>query len=243
MRCGSRLVWIGAALVLLGACGCGKTAESSSPAPVSSADAKPPAGNPPARQIGKAPAPGVRASTSRVAAMLARGDDQHPIVVLHTSLGDMVLRLDAERAPRTVYNFMSYAASGHYNDTIFHQVEPGYAVLGGGYTAELDEKPVRYAIHNEAAPGMKNRRGTIAMAHQPNDADSATCQFFINLADNSSLDCQSADPQQRGYCVFGEVIEGQQVLEKIAQVKVHSVKQFPSVPVQAVMIRAVTRLR
>ncbi|HEX3657016.1 MAG TPA: peptidylprolyl isomerase [Pirellulales bacterium] len=230
------------ALIVLGVCGCNKTADSGSPAAVATMEAKAPAAQP-----GTTTAPSGAAVKARpvdnVRAMLARGDDLHPIVVLHTSMGDMVLRLDAERAPRTVYNFMSYAASGHYNDTIFHQVEAGYAVLGGGYTAEFDEKPVRYPIHNEAAPGMKNRRGTIAMAHQPSDADSATCQFFINLSDNSSLDCQSDDPKQRGYCVFGEVIEGLQVLEKISQVKVHSVKQFPSVPVQSVMIRAVTRLR
>ncbi|HEX4148361.1 MAG TPA: peptidylprolyl isomerase [Pirellulales bacterium] len=178
-----------------------------------------------------------------MAGIIARGDDKHPIIVLHTSMGDMVLRLDAEKAPRTVYNFMSYAASGHYNDTIFHQVEPGYAVLGGGYTAELEEKPGRYPIRNEASPTAKNQRGTIAMAHAPSDPDSATCQFFINLADNSSLDYQSDDAQRRGYCVFGEVIEGLQVLETISQVKVHSVKQFPSVPQQAVTIKAVTRLR
>lgn len=238
MRRGSRTIWIGAALFVLGACGCNKSADSGDPAAVAATTET----APPPAQAGKTAAARAPATNSlREAA--ARGDDQHPIVVLHTSLGNLVLRLDAQAAPRTVYNFMSYAASGHYNDTIFHQIEPGYAVLGGGYTVELDEKPVRYPIRNEASPAVKNRRGTIAMAHQPNDADSATCQFFINLTDNASLDCQSDDPQQRGYCVFGEIIDGLPVLEKISQVKVHSVKQFPSVPVQAVMIKAVTRLR
>jgi cyclophilin family peptidyl-prolyl cis-trans isomerase len=227
------------ALVLACAWGCGKAADSGAPVAAGAAVETTAAASPSAAEPQVAPAP----ASHSIAAIVSRGDDKHPIIVLHTSLGDMVLRLDAERAPRTVYNFMSYAASGHYNDTIFHQIEPGYAVLGGGYTAELDEKPVRYPIHNEASAGMKNRRGTIAMARQPGDADSATCQFFINLADNSTLDYQSADAQHRGYCVFGEVIEGLQVLEKISQVKVHSVKQFPSVPMQAVTIKAVTRLR
>lgn len=236
MRCGAN-PWICWALVLA-ACGCGKSAETPPQASGNTASSLK------LSQAGSA-ANGPPAATSPInlAAAVARGDDQHPIIVLHTSLGDMVLRLDAEHAPRTVYNFMSYAVAGHYNDTIFHQVEPGYAVLAGGYTADLDEKPVRYPIRNEATPAVKNRRGTIAMAHQPSDADSATCQFFINLADNSALDCQGDAPQQRGYCVFGEVIEGLQVLDRIGEVKVHSVKQFSSLPVQTVTIKAVTRLR
>lgn len=260
MRFGSRVAWTAAAAMMLVGGGCGKSATSEQEAVADVSDIS--AASQPSRPMPSVETPVARPATAsapnriapsrvaanrmpanRMAAILARGDDLHPIIILHTSMGDLILRLDAEKAPRTVYNFISYAASGHYNDTIFHQVEPGYAVLGGAYTAELEEKPARYPIRNESSAGMKNRRGTVAMAHQPGNADSATCQFIINLADNANLDYQGDDAQRRGYCVFGEVIEGLQVLEAIGQVKVHSVKQFPSIPVQAVTIKAVTRVR
>jgi cyclophilin family peptidyl-prolyl cis-trans isomerase len=233
MRCGNGGVWLAVLCLVVGTAGCGKSndAASASSAPNAAPAATETASTPGGLHFAKADP------------KVAREEDLHPIVALHTSLGNIVLKLDAERAPRTVYNFMSYAASGHYNDTIFHQIESGYAILGGGYTVDLVEKPTRYPIPNEATPELKNRRGTIAMAHQPSDPNSATCQFFINLADNTSLDNSGNDAEHCGYCVFGEVIEGIEVLDKIAQVKVQAVKQFASLPSEAVTIKMVTRLR
>jgi len=169
-------------------------------------------------------------------------DDQHPVVLLHTNLGEIVLRLDAEKAPRTVYNFMSYASNGHYDQTIFHQVDAGYAVLGGSYSIDLAERPGRYPIPNEATNGLKNKRGTIAMARSPDSINSATCEFFINLVDNPQLDHQGDDPATYGYCVFGEVIGGLSVLDKISKVKVQSTKQFEKIPVDTVMLQYVRRV-
>lgn len=172
-----------------------------------------------------------------------QGDDLHPIVLLRTSLGDLLLRLDAEKAPRTTWNFLSYASSGHYDQTIFHQIEPGYAAVAGAFTAELVERPGRYPLRSEAANGLKNRRGTIAMMRQPGDPDSATCQFFLNLADNPALDHQGDEPDKYGYCVFGEVIQGHDVLAKLEAVAVRDTERFSKLPVETVMIHSVGRLR
>jgi cyclophilin family peptidyl-prolyl cis-trans isomerase len=169
-------------------------------------------------------------------------DDLHPIVLLRTNLGEIILRLDAEKAPRTVYNFMSYASNGHYDQTIFHQVDAGYAVLGGSYTAEMTEKPGRYPIPNEAANGLKNKRGTIAMARAADSINSATCEFFINLVDNPQLDHKGDDAANYGYCVFGEVVGGINVLEKIGNVKVQSKNKFEKVPVDTVLLQYVRRV-
>jgi peptidyl-prolyl cis-trans isomerase B (cyclophilin B) len=169
-------------------------------------------------------------------------DDKHPVVLLHTNLGDIVLRLDADKAPRTVYNFMSYASNGHYDQTIFHQVDAGYAVLGGSYAIDLAERPGRYPIPNEATNGLKNTRGTIAMARSPESINSATCEFFINLVDNPQLDHQGDDPAKFGYCVFGEVVGGMSVLEKISKVKVQNTKQFEKMPVETVTLQYVRRV-
>ena len=169
-------------------------------------------------------------------------DDLHPVVLLHTNLGEIVLRLDAEKAPRTVYNFMSYASNGHYDQTIFHQVDAGYAVLGGSYSIDLAERPGRYPIPNEATNGLKNKRGTIAMARAPDSINSATCEFFINLVDNPQLDHQGDDPATYGYCVFGEVIGGLSVLDKISKVKVQDTKKFEKIPVDTVMLQYVRRV-
>lgn len=166
-------------------------------------------------------------------------DDLHPIVVLRTNHGDITVRLDAEKAPRTVYNFMSYANTGHYDETIFHQVEDGYALLAGSYTADLVERRGRYPIVCEATNGLKNRRGTIAMARSPEAINSATCEFFINLVDNPQLDHRGDEPANYGYCVFGEVIEGWDALDKIAKVKVKRTEKFEKLPVDTVMIQHV----
>ncbi|HEX5447471.1 MAG TPA: peptidylprolyl isomerase [Pirellulales bacterium] len=166
-----------------------------------------------------------------------------PTVVLETSLGRLTIKLDPQAAPRTVNNFLHYVESGFYNQTIFHQVEPGYVILGGGYTADLAEKPARYPIPNEATHAQQNRRGTLAMARQPDSIDSSTCQFFVNLTDNFQLDHRGDTPADFGYCVFGEVVEGLEVLDQIAGVEVQATEQFERLPVETVLIESAYRLR
>ena len=145
-------------------------------------------------------------------------DFLHPIYEFETSQGKFSVRLDAEKAPLTVENFCNYVARGQYDLTIFHQVLPSpQVVLGGGYTADLKEKTPLTPIRNEAHNGLKNRRGAIAMARRPNDEDSATCQFFINVADNDALNFKARTPQGYGYCVFGEVSDGMDVVDRIAK--------------------------
>ncbi len=172
-------------------------------------------------------------------------DPQHPIYEFETSQGKFIVRLDAEKAPLTVDNFRNYVARGHYDLTIFHQVlkDPLQIVLGGGYTADLKEKATLTPIRNEAHNGLKNRRGTIAMARRPNDEDSATCQFFINIADNDALNFKSRTPEGYGYCVFGEVTEGMDVLDRIAKAPVHDIDKFMDLPVETVVIKSVRQVK
>ena len=169
--------------------------------------------------------------------------EYYPIVALKTSLGEVTLKLDAKRAPRTVNNFLHYVHSGHYDQTIFHQVQEGYVVLGGSYAADLTEKDGRYAISNEADNGLKNVRGTIAMARQPDEIDSATCQFFINLADNPNLDHHGETPEEYGFCVFGEVIKGMDVLDRMSRVEVEATEQFEQLPVETVLLETARRVK
>lgn len=169
--------------------------------------------------------------------------DYYPAIVIKTSHGELTIELDPYTAPRTVNNFLHYVESGHYNQTIFHQVDAGYVALGGGYTPELTEKRGRYPIPNEAANGRKNLRGTIAMARQPDVIDSSTCQFFINLADNPQLDHRGDGADEYGYCVFGKVIEGLETLDQIAKVEVRDSEEFPKLPVETVLIESAYRLR
>lgn len=169
-------------------------------------------------------------------------DEPHPRVVIATSKGDITLQLDAEKAPRTVENFLGYVEAGHYNRTIFHQVETGYVVLAGSYTDDLEERRGRYPIRNEAKNGLKNKRGTIAMARQPDKADSATCQFFINLSDNSELDHRGESAEDFGYCVFGKVVEGMDVLDDIAKVEVQESGTFGKIPVETVWLETAKRV-
>lgn len=172
-------------------------------------------------------------------------DPQHPIYEFETSQGKFTVRMDGEKAPLTVDNFRAYVARGHYDLTIFHQVLKGslQIVLGGGYTADLKEKASRTPIRNEAHNGLKNRRGTIAMARRPNDEDSASCQFYINVADNDALNFKSRTPEGYGYCVFGEVIDGMDVVDRIAKVAVHDSDKFRDVPVEPVVIRSVRQVK
>lgn len=171
----------------------------------------------------------------------------YPRVVVSTNLGELVVELDAEKAPITVQNFLDYVDSGHYDNTIFHHVVSGQIVLGGGFTPELKRKEERTTIYNEADNGLKNLRGTIAMARLPHLIDSATCQFFINVGDNAAFDHQSreGDPEEYGYCVFGRVIKGMELVDKLANQEVAEKKandtEFPAVPTKTVRITTIRR--
>jgi cyclophilin family peptidyl-prolyl cis-trans isomerase len=170
----------------------------------------------------------------------------HPTYEVETSQGKFSVRLDGEKAPLTVENFRNYVNCGHYNLTIFHQVfiKDGLKiVLGGGYTADLKEKAARTPIRNEAHNGLKNHRGTIAMARRQDDEDSATCQFFINVADNNSLNFKAPTAKDYGYCVFGEVTDGMEVLDRIAKTPVHDIDKLVAVPVETVVIKSIRQVK
>ncbi|MBC7984054.1 MAG: peptidyl-prolyl cis-trans isomerase [Candidatus Obscuribacterales bacterium] len=153
-------------------------------------------------------------------------------VRMTTSMGVMVLELDSARAPLTVKNFLEYVQAGHYNGTIFHRVIPGFVIQGGGYTRTEVEKPTRASVVNEAGNGLSNRHGTLAMA-RTGDPHSATAQFYINLADNVQLDPQ---PGRWGYTVFGKVVEGINVAQKIGEVATGSTKTLEDAPVNPILI-------
>jgi len=155
-----------------------------------------------------------------------------PVVVLETSLGRIRIGLDQAKAPISTENFLAYVRSGHYNGTIFHRVIPGFMIQGGGMDAMMKQKATRPPIKNESANGLSNRRGTLAMA-RTSDPDSATAQFFINVVDNTRLDGQGAP----GYAVFGEVLEGMEVVDRIAAVPTGSRGGTPNVPLMAVAIK------
>ncbi len=167
----------------------------------------------------------------------------HPTVQVKTSVGEFTIQLDAESAPLTVDNFLDYVNAGQYNGTIFHQVYNGFIMLGGGYDAKFKERPTQPPVRNEAHNGLKNTRGAIAMARQLDSIDSATCQFFVNLDDNPSLDHAGSQADQYGYCVFGKVISGMDVVEQIGKAQVHNTPQFENVPVQAVVIESMRRVQ
>lgn len=167
-----------------------------------------------------------------------------PRVRIATSVGDIVLELDAEKAPITVKNFLWYSRNAHYDGTVFHQVMSDYMVLGGGYTEALEEKATQIWIRNEADNGLKNTRGSVAMARRPDQVDSSTCQFFFNLTDNPHLNHITPDsPEEFGYCVFGRVVDGIEVLDRIGKVPVADRDSFVSLPDPPVVIKSVTLLR
>ncbi len=182
-------------------------------------------------------------TTADAAASPAPTVDLHPIVKLQTSLGEITIKLDAEKAPVSAENFLYYVSSGHYDGTLFHEVHPGFIALAGGYDAQLKEKPADAPIRNEAHNGLKNRRGTIAMARSADVIDSSTCQFYINLADNPHLDHTGDEPDNYGYCVFGEVVEGLELVERIAKSPTKAVDGFAKLPVEEVAIRSARRVR
>ena len=168
------------------------------------------------------------------------GAEARPVQVeMQTSMGTISLELDPVRAPETVRNFVNYAQSGFYNGTIFHRVINGFMIQGGGFTPNLIEKTTAQPIRNEAANGLRNARGTIAMARTM-VVDSATSQFFINLVDNSFLDYRGPDPRMFGYAVFGKVTAGMDVVDKIAKVKTGFAGPHRDVPETPVLIKKAT---
>ncbi|MFO1321660.1 MAG: peptidylprolyl isomerase [Burkholderiales bacterium] len=157
------------------------------------------------------------------------------MVRLNTSLGSITLELDAAKAPVTVENFLQYVADGHYANTIFHRVIDGFMIQGGGFEPGMKQKPTRATIKNEADNGLKNAAYTIAMARTP-DPHSASSQFFINAVDNDFLDYRASTPQEYGYCVFGRVVEGKDVVDRIRKVTTGSKGMHRDVPVEDVVI-------
>jgi peptidyl-prolyl cis-trans isomerase B (cyclophilin B) len=161
----------------------------------------------------------------------------NPIVVVETSLGSLRIELAADRTPDTVANFLQYVADKHYDGLIFHRVIGNFMIQGGGFAPGLKEKKTRAPIKNESAKGVSNRRGTIAMA-RTSEPHSATSQFFINVVDNGFLD-QSQSRDGVGYCAFGQVVEGMDVVDKIKALKTGTKSGFSDVPVQDVVIKTV----
>ncbi|HSC95286.1 MAG TPA: peptidylprolyl isomerase [Burkholderiales bacterium] len=166
----------------------------------------------------------------------------NPQVELKTSLGTVVIELYRDKAPLTVDNFLQYVNDRHYDGTLFHRVIPGFMIQGGGHAADFSEKPTRKPVRNEAANGVKNETGTIAMA-RTSDPHSATAQFFINVADNQSLDFRYPTQEGYGYCVFGKVVKGMNVVERIAKVPTGpGPGGHRNVPVKPVLIDSVKLL-
>ncbi len=165
----------------------------------------------------------------------------NPRVLMKTSKGDITIELYADKAPITVKNFLAYVDAKFYDGTIFHRVIKGFMIQGGGYTADFKEKASKPPIKNEAANGLKNLRGTLAMARTM-DVDSATNQFFINLVDNAFLDHRDNTPEGYGYCVFGNVVAGMDVVDAIAALPTGIAHQMRDVPRETVTIMSVRRL-
>ena len=160
-------------------------------------------------------------------------------ILMTTTLGPMTLELDADNAPKTVENFLSYVSNGFYDGTIFHRVINNFMVQGGGFTVDMEQKATQAPIDNEANNGLKNARGTIAMA-RTQDPHSATAQFFINVQDNDFLNHTGENMQGWGYTVFGKVTDGEDVLDKIRCVQTGSQAGHQDVPVEPIIIESMT---
>ena len=157
-------------------------------------------------------------------------------VKIQTSLGDFVIELEDEKSPDTVKNFLQYAADGFYDNTVFHRVIDGFMIQGGGFEPGMKQKPTREPVKNEAGNGLKNGPYTVAMA-RTSDPHSATAQFFVNVSDNDFLNFRAATPDAFGYCVFGTVVEGRDVVDKIKTVKTGSRGFHQDVPAEEVVIK------
>jgi peptidyl-prolyl cis-trans isomerase B (cyclophilin B) len=161
------------------------------------------------------------------------------MIVLHTNYGDIKIELDEQKAPKTCENFINYVKDGFYDGTTFHRVISNFMIQGGGLTPDMERKVTKASIVNEAENGLKNVRGSIAMA-RTSDPHSATSQFFINLVDNNFLDFRAKTPDAWGYCVFGKVVEGMDIVDKIKAVKTGSRAGHQDVPLNDVMIEKAT---
>lgn len=161
-------------------------------------------------------------------------------VTIKTSMGDIKLELLEDEAPETVKNFLGYVDDGHYNGTIFHRVIDGFMIQGGGFDSSFTQLPTKAPIQNEADNRVENKRGTVAMARTP-DPHSASCQFFINVADNDFLNYKTSTPDGYGYCVFAKVTEGMDVVDKIKSVATGNRGPHGDVPIENVTILEITR--
>ena len=177
-----------------------------------------------------------------IASSALAAETKNPTAVIETTLGNVKIELFEKDAPISVKNFLDYARSGHYNGTIFHRVIPGFMIQGGGFTTNMTPKETNPPIKNEAANGLKNDRGTLAMARTM-VVDSATSQFFINVAKNDFLNHRPGGPQNYGYAVFGKVLEGMDVVDKIATTPTGVKNGFGDVPVTPVVIKNVKILK
>ena len=186
-----------------------------------------------------APAKTAAKSTKPAAAPAAKAPAGNPRVALDTSKGRIVIEVYADKAPKSAKNFLDYVKAGHYNNTIFHRVMPGFMVQGGGFTPDMTEKPTRGPIQNEADNQELNQRGTVAMA-RTGDPNSATAQFFVNLVNNGFLNFRSKTQDGWGYTVFGKVVEGMDVVDAIAQVPTATKGMYEAVPVTPVVIKKAT---
>lgn len=164
-----------------------------------------------------------------------------PLIQIETTLGEIFLELDRDKAPISVENFITYANAGHYDGTIFHRVIKGFMVQGGGLTPDMQEKPTREPIVNEATNKLKNKTGSVAMG-RTGEINSATAQFYINTDDNKDLDHGGLKPEMYGYAVFGQVVDGMDIVYTIEQQATTSVAGFDDVPQETVVIRTVTVL-
>ncbi|MFN3651103.1 MAG: peptidylprolyl isomerase [Armatimonadota bacterium] len=187
---------------------------------------------------------GILACAVLAAAVLA-GDSEageakkkNPLVVMETSLGEIQIELFQDKAPESAKNFLQYMKDGHYNGTIFHRVIPDFMIQGGGFTPDMDQKKTRAPIKNEAGNGLKNERGTLAMA-RTQVIDSATSQFFINVKDNDFLNHRDESAQGYGYAVFGKVTKGMDVVDKIVNVRTGNRGPHQNVPLEPVVIKSV----
>lgn len=209
------------ALLFLVAAGCGKSGDSSK-----------------TTQAGSETVP-ASAATASIPSGATTEKLQHPVVVVDTSMGAITIKLDREKAQLTVDNFLAYVQGGHYDQSIIHQVFRGQGVLGGGYGLDLTEKPTRTEIRNEAHNGLKNVRGSIAMIRSADAIDSARSQFFLNVSDNEGLDHQDRTLEGYGYCVFGQIIAGMEVLDKISETPVQDTPQFERTPSKPIIVKSV----
>ena len=165
-------------------------------------------------------------------------NEKNPVVTMSTSMGDIRIELNADKAPISTKNFLDYVNAGQFDGLIFHRVIPGFMIQGGGFDSAMSQKKSKSPIKNEASNGLKNVTGSIAMA-RTNVVDSATAQFFINVKDNDFLNHQNTSPDGYGYAVFGQVVEGMDVVHAIEKVKTASRGMHQDVPVQAVVINSV----